>query len=271
MKFNPFDKNPTEPLSESDLQGLIENKVAEGYFVEYKSDFPKKEKISHSIASLANTYGGWYFIGVAADKENNTATSLTGFSLQEHHDPIAEIRNIARDYISPTPIFFTHVVKLGSADRVVLAIYIPDDQETPFICKDGRLYRRVSDSSDPIMENDRHSLDKLVYKGKNPSKKFQEFCQDERTFCQEEENLSWLQIFISPHPNGLIEKTNIYSKSTIKDLINQSKRIPLSASWMAKSEIVELPLNSGQITHRSIILVIIYFTHLRIALEFFGE
>ncbi|MEO1341679.1 MAG: ATP-binding protein, partial [Cyanobacteria bacterium J06635_13] len=64
MTYNPFDKLPTEKLTIEDLNQLLTKSVAEGYYVEYKSEFVKNEKIGWSISSFANTYGGWYFVGV---------------------------------------------------------------------------------------------------------------------------------------------------------------------------------------------------------------
>ena len=66
MPYNPFDK-AIRDLTAGDLDRLIDNEVTEGYGIEYKGDFPENKKVGRSIASLANAYGGWYFIGVAAD------------------------------------------------------------------------------------------------------------------------------------------------------------------------------------------------------------
>ena len=70
MIYNPFDKLPGDTLTAEELQKLVENNVAEGYYVEYKSLFVRNEKIGWSISSFANSYGGWYIVGVKTDEHN---------------------------------------------------------------------------------------------------------------------------------------------------------------------------------------------------------
>ena len=58
--FSPFD-NQLESLSAPDLERLRD--VAEGWYIEYKSEVSKAPDIAKSISALANTYGGWIFYG----------------------------------------------------------------------------------------------------------------------------------------------------------------------------------------------------------------
>jgi len=51
MAYNPFDK-PINDLTAKDLDVLIQKDVAEGYWVEYKSEFQPSKKIAKSIASF---------------------------------------------------------------------------------------------------------------------------------------------------------------------------------------------------------------------------
>jgi predicted HTH transcriptional regulator len=91
MTFNPFEKALDDVIA-SGLQGLIDREVAEGLYVEYKQEFPKNDKIGQSLASFANSYGGWYIVGVEADKQRNTASKVTGIDLTVEKDPISKIR-----------------------------------------------------------------------------------------------------------------------------------------------------------------------------------
>ena len=68
--YNPFNKNISE-IEYEDLKKLIENDVSEGWVIEYKGSFPKNKNIANSIASFANSEGGWYFIGIE-EKENES-------------------------------------------------------------------------------------------------------------------------------------------------------------------------------------------------------
>jgi predicted HTH transcriptional regulator len=184
MTYNPFEKEIGESLHKEDLNILITRQVSEGYYVEYKREMPKPTKIARSLASLANTYGGWYIVGVETD-EHNVAKAVSGFTSASCHDPISVVRDLVKHHIDPVPIFFPQVITLDNGN-LVLTIYIPHRQETPFITKDGRLYRRTYDSSDPVPETSRYALDQLIERGKEVSKRFASFSKDEQG-----SNLRW--------------------------------------------------------------------------------
>lgn len=251
MAYNPFDK-PVESLAAKDLNSLIKNKVAEGYHVEYKSDFPKNEKVGKSIASFANTYGGWYIVGVKTD-EHNIAEEICGFDSNKYNDPISKIREIAKSHIDPVPVLHTRIIKLKS-NRAVLIVNIPGNQETPFVSKDGRIYRRTQDSSEPISETDRHAIDKLFERSQKIGDQFKRFCKDERTFSKAEENVSWVTICLSPYPLGTFFK-NVSSIKEIENILELSKKqiqIPFSEKFGEISG--NIPFDSAQTTFESVIL-----------------
>src|SRR5688572_1360774 len=106
MAYNPFKKPLVEAirsLNVDDLNELISNQVAEGYHIEYKSTFVDPKKIAHSIASFANTYGGWYFVGITPGI-NNTPAGLAGFELAQFPDPIGKVHDVARQGMNPMPL-----------------------------------------------------------------------------------------------------------------------------------------------------------------------
>lgn len=80
--YNPFNKKISN-IQKSDLKKLIQNEVAEGWYVEYKETFPSNKKIGHFIASFVNSEGGWYIIGIQAN-ENNSAKTIKGFDLMKY-------------------------------------------------------------------------------------------------------------------------------------------------------------------------------------------
>jgi len=253
MAYNPFDK-PIDKITSDDLEVLISNEIAEGYFVEYKGNtFPENHKIGKSISSFANTYGGWYIIGVNTD-ENNIASEICGFSRTDYPDPISKIREIIKSHIDPIPVFFITIVTLDK-DRNVLLVNVPGEQETPFINKDGRIYRRTSDSSEPIFETDRFSIDRLVDQGRNISEKFGKFCSDSRTFSQAEENQGWVNIFLSPYPLGHFQDLEIRTREGLEGLIRASQK-PVTIRGR-NSQIFgtgNVSFDSGQVTPYSTIL-----------------
>jgi len=201
MTYNPFRKLITEPLEEADLAGLVNDRIAEGYYIEYKREFPENKKVGHSIASFANSYGGWYFLGIETNDEN-VAVNVVGVDLDHERDPIAKVRDIIKSHVDPIPIFYIQQVNLAQPQRAVIVVYVPFDQDTPFVTRDGRIYRRTHDSSHPIPETDRYAIDRLVEDGQNNKEIFAKFCRDERTFSVHEgenRNIGWLNIFIKPY------------------------------------------------------------------------
>ena len=250
MPYNPFDK-PLGTLTPDDLQLLVERQVAEGYFVEYKSQFPSNQKVARSVASFANAYGGWYIIGVKANTQNQ-AQEICGFDLKITPDPISKVRDIVKSHTSPIPLFHQQMVTLPD-ERVVLLVYVPGDQDTPFITNDGRIYRRNNDSSDPVPENDRHTIDKLVEAGRRSDDEFAAFCQDDRTFSNSEDGMAWLRIFLS-HPRGVIAKTDIILNADLQARLERTKFpvdiVGRETTWFSST----IPFNVAQPRFRSVVL-----------------
>ena len=59
--------------------------------------------MSSSKRVLANSYGGWYIVGVEAEKVINTPTNLCGIKLLDYPDPLSKVRDVAKAHISPIP------------------------------------------------------------------------------------------------------------------------------------------------------------------------
>jgi hypothetical protein len=146
------------------------------------------------------------------------------------------------------------LVKLDK-DTAVLVVHIPDNQETPFITKDGRIYRRLGDSSDPVPENDRHAVDRLVDNGREITRRFERFCQDERAFCKAEEGQAWVNLYLSPYPLGVVRRFDILEDKGIDALIKLSQN-PTKIYVEDSVEVGEgnLPFNSVQAEFGSVIL-----------------
>jgi hypothetical protein len=250
MPFNPFIKEISEVLTPGDLDELINRQVAEGLYVEYKATFPANEKIANTIASFANSYGGWYIVGVEADKVNNVATRVSGFPLGDHPDPIAKIREIAKERIDPFPAIAPQVVLL-SAGTAVLVVRIPGNQDKPFVSSNGRIYRRVADSSDPVFEKDRYTIDRLYEEGRQSSKEFEAFLEDDEEI--DNDDVAWLKIFLAPHPEE-ISAADVFITEDVEKLLGRSSQerpIPL----FGQHEITgNAPFSSFQLTHQSVIL-----------------
>ena len=160
--INPFGK-PLEQLEEADLDKLIDEEISEGLYVEYKEDFPTH--LAKIVASFANTFGGWIVIGADARNPRNVPTSFPGIDVS--HDPKDRFRNICQGNITPVPLFSSKLIlKSDNTSRGILVVRIPESTYPPHLTKDGRIYRRNMEGSDPLAETDRHILDRLFEKTK---------------------------------------------------------------------------------------------------------
>jgi len=197
LTFNPFGK-PVKDLSEADLQKLLEGHIAEGLYVEYKTVFPLATKVAHSIASFANTHGGWYIVGIRTN-ENNEPASIDGFDLSSNVHPKEWLRDVVKSNVDPMPYIESKLITFSSG-RVVLVTHVPKGYETPYVTRDGRIYRRNAEGSDPVFENNRYAIDQLYENGKQFKEILTRFCQSEFTYSRAEKEQGWLIAYLLPYP-----------------------------------------------------------------------
>jgi len=251
--FNPF-RNNERKIDEISLQHLIEDEVSEGVFVEYKRELTENKKIAKSIASFANTKGGWYFIGIDADHTTNKPTAIVGLDSKSTPDPISSVREIAKSLIQPVPFISIELVTLSSGNFVVV-VQIPPDQEKPFINRDGRIYRRQLDSSTPVSETDRYALDRMYEETKELHKQFRDFCTDRRSFLDIEQSNPWVSVYLSPIPAGEFFDEKMYFEPEVRmrELLEMSRTAgpvsPLLADTTGNTE-----FHRAVLTNRSICL-----------------
>ncbi|WP_372003871.1 ATP-binding protein [Tistrella mobilis] len=163
--YKLFSKN-FDDIDADDL--VILKDINEGWFVEYKEDIPKPDAIAKYMTSFANTYGGWIFFGIAEhSKENPVAGSFPGIKRGDAEKLLQTIRNVAANNCEPVPFFNKKAVwgpceSIGLCkDKCVIILQVPQGGHAPYIHKDGRIYRRVGDGSEPKPETDRFLLEKL--------------------------------------------------------------------------------------------------------------
>lgn len=202
MKFNPF-KKPIGKLVAQDLQVLRD--VSEGWYVEYKRQLPNNASISKSITSFANTYGGWLFYGINEAKDNSRkASEFPG--IEDAVDAEVHVREAMVYHSNPEPYFETHIVEgpctqIGLIEgKSILIVYIPKSNSLPHVHGSGRIYRRVSDSSEPIAEKDRARLDAMWEQKRNSHKRLASFFETALPPVGEE--MTALHMFIMSDPLG---------------------------------------------------------------------
>ena len=170
MRYAPFDKD-IKDVDPSELQSLKE--VHEGWYVEYKSQLVKPQSLAKSLASFANQFGGWLFLGIDQDKHTGTAGGFPGISNEELPQVLESLRNAAKDIIRPVVeyrerIFPGPIESIGiDSNHFLLAIYVPEGPNTPYVHNDGRIYIRIGDSSSPDHAKDRATFDLLFRRGED--------------------------------------------------------------------------------------------------------
>jgi predicted HTH transcriptional regulator len=163
--YNPFDKT-FDDVAPEDL--AILSAVAEGWYVEYKQEVPNASAIAKSVTAFANTYGGWLFYGIAEkSKDDPVAGTYPGIAGEDADGVLQRIRQAVANHAQPSPFFRVKslagpVDSIGLPEgRCVIVGQVPWGPEAPYLHKDGRIYRRVGDGSEPKPENDRFILEHI--------------------------------------------------------------------------------------------------------------
>jgi hypothetical protein len=198
--FNPFSKGIGD-IEPADLAVLRD--VTEGWYVEYKREVSNAGAVAKSISALANTYGGWIFYGVAEkSKDEAVAGEFPGIPRQEADALLQRIRQSAANHLQPTPYFETKAL-FGPApdiglpeDRCVVVVRVPWGPDAPFIHKDGRIYRRVADGSEPRHETDRYILDQLAARSSKITDHFAEWTSQGLETSEAEGDVAHVRIFL---------------------------------------------------------------------------
>ena len=203
MRYTPFDKELNDFLP-SELANL--RKVAEGWYVEYKSELQNTRVLAKSLSSFANQYGGWLFIGVEEDPESRTAKSFPGIENRSLSRVQEEIRNAAKDVVRPQVMFEIRIIEgplepIGlSSDRSVVVVRVPEGVNTPYIHNDGRIYIRIGDSSSPTPVQDKATFDLLYRRGEDRRSYLESLIERRPELSDAEKDHSYVHLIILSDP-----------------------------------------------------------------------
>lgn len=182
-------------LEREDLDTLVRNEIPEGLYIEYKEDFPTN--LAKIVASFANTFGGWILIGVNARNPHNLPETFPGIDLAG--GPKERFRHICRDGINPVPLFTTKILELPeSPGKGVLVARIEESGYPPHITRDGRIYRRNGEGSDPVPETDRYILDRMFEKSRQNKGQVKAFINQK--LSEAETEATAIKVLICPVP-----------------------------------------------------------------------
>ena len=186
------------------MAGLRE--VAEGWYVEYKSEVPRPRELAKSLSSFANRYGGWLFLGIQENPADNTAATFPGVPDADVTSIVQQLRDAAKDLLQPTVPFFHHTLRgplaelsLPSGHSIVI-VRIPEGASTPYVHNDGRVYVRTGDSSSPVSATDRTTLDLLHRKAEGKISLIKDLIDRSPVVSKGEENTTYLHLALCSDP-----------------------------------------------------------------------
>jgi Putative DNA-binding domain len=198
--YNPFDCE-FDGVVPDDLKAL--KTVREGWCVEYKREVPNASAIAKSITAFANTYGGWVFYGISEkSKEDSVAGEFPGILIEDADAFLQRIRQAVANHSQPTPYFNIKLLNgpidsLGlQAGRSIIAVQVPWGPQTPYVHKDGRIYRRVGDGSEPHVENDRFILDQLWGRSSKIIQEYADWIEKDLELLDYEKGNSFIRVFL---------------------------------------------------------------------------
>src|SRR3954469_23695606 len=96
----------TEPIATIEFEDVVRFCEAgndEGFFVEYKREFPDTDKVAKSVAAFANTYGGLFIIGINAPN-GKPIPPFEGFIFDDKQDYEQQIEQIILSHVHE-PVF----------------------------------------------------------------------------------------------------------------------------------------------------------------------
>lgn len=143
-----LNNKPLDLVEESDLQSLIEDKIAESKVIDYKrclpgsSDLDKKEFL-RDVSSFANASGGYLIYGI--EEEKGEPVRICGLHGIDPDKEILRLESIVRTGIAPRIQILIDYVTLENGNIVIL-VRIPKSWASPHMVTKGspKFYSRNS-------------------------------------------------------------------------------------------------------------------------------
>ncbi|MBI4312142.1 MAG: ATP-binding protein [Chloroflexi bacterium] len=151
----PLENKALDSLQISDIDSLVENKVAEKKTIDYKAalvvntESQRKEFLA-DVSSFANASGGHLIYGVRETK--GVPTEICGIDIENPDQEILRLDSIARDGIEPRMPGLA-MRAIPSKTRQVLVIRVPKSWASPHMVTfqhHSRFYSRSSNGKYPL-------------------------------------------------------------------------------------------------------------------------
>lgn len=197
-------------LTVTDIEKAVASEE-ESFYFEFKDDRVESRKLTEEISALANTYGGYIFLGVSDKKE---IVGCKKWNEQSIHAMI-------HDSLSPTPSF--DVKKFVTNDeKVIFVIKIEPGTMPPYITSKGKIYERLSSGSFAI--NDTTKLAQMYYQRENELKRIEEKLKIETVESTANNVFGYLDIGFSLKVTNYDDIWKKYVEADLKQIGNELKK-----------------------------------------------
>ncbi len=145
MKITIFGK-PLNEVNTDDVRLFCKSQIKEGINLDYKKDLSSAKSIVKTIASFANTHGGWILIGVEDDKDDKPVIPAVGIEFQDHLTLTVTNMVLSHMWLPVIPVY--QVCPPDKDNKTFVIIYVSESHEAPlWLFNKKELYVRVSDRS----------------------------------------------------------------------------------------------------------------------------
>jgi len=227
--YYPF-VNDLELIDHEDLTRL--HSIAEGWYIDYKSQGLKIDDFAKHLCSFANQYGGWLIIGVTEKTDGSrTAEKFIGIDNALIHKISTDVREAAAAHSNP-PVLYEEKIINGPIPEIelpegksIIIFGIPMSNNTPHIHSSGRIYRRLADQSKPKEETDRFILDELWKRGKAYESALLNFSFQTPKLSSPLNNSSWIYIYLIPDCSNVGPEKTLSFEEFKKIVTNEDKDV----------------------------------------------
>lgn len=252
--YYPF-INSLEVINHEDLVKLHD--IAEGWYIDYKSQGLNISDYAKHLCSFANQYGGWLIIGVTEKSDGSrTADKFLGVDNELIAKISIDVREAAAAHSNPPVLYEEKIVKgpISEIDlpeeKSIIIFGIPMSKNTPHIHSSGRIYRRLADQSKPKEETDRFILDELWRRGKEFEKALLNFSFQTPKLPPTQNNSSWIYIYLIPDhssskPEAKLEFDDFKKIATNKHNEVYGVNVPMDSVYTTTDGFIARHINSN--------------------------
>lgn len=155
-----INNKPWDKVRKSDIIEHLNKLEEETFFFELKCDEVASDHFIKEVSALANTYGGYIFLGVDDNKQIKGCRKWTE----------QRIHSVMHDCITPTPNFDVKSFKIE--EHKIFVVKVEEGIAPPYITNKGNIYERISSGTFVIKDSSR--LSQIYYKNEKQLKNIEQ-------------------------------------------------------------------------------------------------